>query len=294
MQMWKPESKQSNKLNQSSQKTNQLTRQQLKKFERHSYIPSMILLTHKTKSPALDAMRKALECLYGTTDKAEMDKVAISLSASEEKEDFESQYGLARQRQLEEGSYATALRLWEYEMNLAIKRGQLFTRRLGVGALTWDWVQALKPVVEKHIEEIRPKDINMAGQQLNQTPEKETEPARLDHVWLTALPIDTLCALTVVEVMKVLVGEQRSIGTRAITVIDRIGRSVEMEMRARDLVKKENRGLHPRDLNIKKLLAKPKRALKYSNDFHQQILDGAKPGYTHWPYQWNPEVRMRV
>ena len=239
-------------------------------------------------------MRKALECLYGEKDKAAMDKVALAFSPSENQETFDQEYGMARQRQLEEGAYACALKVWEHEMTRAAERGQIFANRLGVGNLTWDWVQAMKPVVEKHIEAIRPKNVNLEGQELHQTPEKDAEPHRLDHLWITALPLDTICALTVIEVLRVLSGEHRSVGLRALTVIDRIGRAVEMEMKARDLVRRENRGLHPRNVNLKQLLQKPRLAERYATEFHQQIIEGSKPGYTHWPYEWNPEVRMRV
>ena len=69
-----------------------------------------------------------------------------------------------QQRSLEEGAYASAIEVWKHEMNEARKRGDVYTGRLGLRSLAWDWVQAMKPVLEKHIENIRPKRCQYGGQ----------------------------------------------------------------------------------------------------------------------------------
>jgi DNA-directed RNA polymerase len=179
-------------------------------------------------------------------------------------------------------------------MNEALKRGEVYTSRLGMRTLAWDWVQAMKPVLENHIENIRPKYQNSEGLEIFPSVEKDTENAKMDHIWLSALPVETLCAITIMEVIRSQANEARSMGSKAGNLISKVGKAVEKEIKASDLVKKENKGLHPRHINLRQLFAKRTRAEQYAARFHQELLKGTKGGVTHWPYEWRLDVRARV
>jgi DNA-directed RNA polymerase len=240
-------------------------------------------------------MRRSLECLYDQVNKSEtFEKVSQALDSSESPELFKDNYEMAQQRALEEGAYSSAIEVWKHEMNEAMKRGSVYTGRLGIRSLAWDWVQAMKPVVEAHIENIRPKNVNHSGQELRVPLDKLASDARIDHLWLTALPIETLCAITIMEIIRFQVNEVRSVGCKATSVMSRVGRAVESEIQACDLVRKENKGLHPRHLNLRQLLAKTHYAERYAAKFHSELVKGTKGGVTHWPFEWNQEVRTRV
>ena len=125
--------------------------------------------------------------------------------------------------------------------------------------------------------------------------DKIGDEARLDHIWLTALPLETMCAITIMEIIRYQVTNAKgSKGCKATTMIANVGRAVEKEIQAGDLVRKENKGLHPRHINLRQLLAKKHQAERYAAKFHQEIVRGINGGVTHWPYEWNQEVRARV
>jgi DNA-directed RNA polymerase len=188
----------------------------------------------------------------------------------------------------------SAIEVWKHEMQEALKRGDVYTSRLGMRTLAWDWVQSMKPVLSVHIENIRPKHVNIEGKPLIPQIAKETDSAQMDHLWLTALPIDTLCAITIMEVIRSQANEARSMGSKAGNLISKIGKAVEKEIKASDLVKKENKGLHPRHMNLRQLFVKRTRAEQYATQFHREIVNGSKRGVTHWPYEWRLDVRARV
>ena len=200
-----------------------------------------------------------------------------------------------QQRSLEEGAYASAIEVWKHEMKEATKRGDVYTGRLGLRSLAWDWVQAMKPVLERHIENVRPKDVNLDGKELRVSLDKMGEGNRLDHIWLTALPLETMCAITIMEIIRFQVTDPRgSTGAKATPLIANVGKAVEKEIQAGDLIRKENKGLHPRHINLRQLLTKKNHAERYAAKFHQELVRGAKGGITHWPYEWSQEVRTRV
>lgn len=240
-------------------------------------------------------MRQSLECLYDEVNKSEtFEKISEALDSSEHPEIFKSNYEMAQQRALEEGAYSSAIEVWKHEMNEALKRGSVYTGRLGMRSLAWDWVQAMKPVLEAHIEKIRPKDIDQEGRPVRVNVDKMGDHARIDHIWLTALPLETMCAITIMEIIRYQVNEFRNNGCKATNMITTVGRAVEKEIQACDLVRKENKGLHPRHINLRQLLAKKHQAERYAAKFHQEIVKGINGGVTHWPYEWTQEVRARV
>ena len=238
-------------------------------------------------------MRQSLECL--DPDKSTIDNLSDSLASSEPAEIFTNAYEMDQQRSLEEGAYASAIEVWKHEMNEARKRGDVYTGRLGLRSLAWDWVQAMKPVLENHIENIRPKDVNTEGKELRVSLDKIGEGNRLDHIWLTALPLETMCAITIMEIIRSQVTDVKgSTGSKASSLIANVGKAVEKEIQAGDLVRKENKGLHARHINLRQLLTKKNHAERYAAKFHQELVKGTKGGFTHWPYEWNQEVRTRV
>jgi DNA-directed RNA polymerase len=249
-----------------------------------------------SKSPNLEFLRKSLETLLVDDAKA-LEKASEELEnqndSPESAQAFQDDYDMARQRQLEEGVYASALEVWKFEMKEAMKRGDVYYTRLGMQGLAWDWVQAMKPVLEKHIEDIRPKYLNSDGQEIVPSIEKDTPNAKLDHIWLSALPLETMCAITVIELIRALTNESRTMGNRATALIQTIGRAVEHEMQAADLVRKENKGLHPKHINVRQVLQNRRTAETYSKAFRQELLK-SQNGATHWPFEWRLDVRARV
>lgn len=247
-----------------------------------------------SKSPNLEFMRKSLKILLADDPRA-LEKASEELeSRSESPEVFNNNYNMARQRQLEEGVHASALEVWKHEMKESIKRGDVAYGRLGMQGLAWDWVQAMKPSLENHIKNARPRDVNSEGREIIPSIEKDTEASRMDHIWLSALPIDTLCAITVIEVIRASTNETKSMSNKATNLIQAIGRAVEKEMQASDAVRKENRGMHPKSLNVRRLLISDKRAGEsYAKQFHKELLR-SKNGATHWPFEWRLDVRARV
>src|SRR5579862_9736694 len=247
----------------------------------------------QSKSPNLAFMQKSLECLSTENKSSSLERISDSLSAGESPEAFASAYEMASQRQLEEGAYTSAIEVWKHEMNEARNRGDVYVGRLGIRALAWDWIQAMKPVLQARIEQVRPKYINAEGREIVPSIEKDTETAKMDHLWLTALPVETLCAITIMEVVRLQASDTRSMGCKAGNLIQQIGKAVEQEIQASDLVKKENKGLHPKHLNLRQLFAKKTRAEQYASKFHREILRGTKTGVTHWPFEWKQDVRAR-
>ena len=241
-------------------------------------------------------MRKSLECLFTEDEKAKgaLEKLADSFDFVEPEDVFNSNLEMARQRQLEEGAYQSAVETWRHEMDVALKRGDVYTDRLGMRGLTWDWVQAMKPILEEHIEKKRPRYINAEGRPVFANVEKDTETNKMDHIWLTALPVETLCAITIMELIRSQTNEGRNTGCKAASLISVIGKAVEREIQAKDLVRKENRGLHPRHINLRQLLTKKVVAERYAAKFHKEVLSGLKKGVSYWPFEWRQDVRARV
>ena len=240
-------------------------------------------------------MKKSLESLYSESEKPQaMEKVSDALDSAEPAELFNNTYDMAQQRALEEGAYTSALEVWKFELAESLKRGEVIPGRLGVRSLAWDWVQTMKPVLQQHILNVCPPDVNHYGQEMRVSLDKDTENARLDKIWLSALPVATLCAITIMEVIRHQVSEARSNGCKATTLIANVGRAVEKEMQAGDLVRKENKGLHPKNINLRQLLTKKRTAERYAAKFHKDVVKGTLGGTTYWPYEWRSDVRMRV
>lgn len=241
-------------------------------------------------------MRRSLQCLYSQEGKPQHleTQLSESLETGEPVDVFHNTYEMEQQRSLEQGAYASALEVWKHEMNEAIKRGDIYAGRLGIQNLAWDWVQAMAPTLESHIESLRPKDINSEGQPLRQGVDKDTENARMDHIWLSALPVKTLCTITVMEMLQSQIQNGRGNTAKASSVVTRVGKAVEQEMRASDLVRKENKGLHPKNFNIRQLFAKKRHVQRYATKFHSELIKGANGGVTYWPFEWRQDVRMRV
>jgi DNA-directed RNA polymerase, mitochondrial len=238
-------------------------------------------------------MKKSLECLY-SGNKASLDGIQASLGATESADVFAENYDMAKQRQLEEGAYSNAIEVWKFEMNEARKRGDVYTSRLGIRRLAWDWIQAMKPVLAEHIERIRPHYVNSEGTEMVTPMDRDTESARLEYVWLTALSVEKLCAITIMEVIRLHMSEVKNNGCKAGNLISEIGRAVEREIQAADLVKKENRGLLPKSLNLRQLFAKKNRAEQYASQFHNRLVNGMSGGTTHWPFEWRQDIRAKV
>jgi DNA-directed RNA polymerase len=238
-------------------------------------------------------MRKSLECLFTEDEKAKIGKMDPFVEP-EPADIFESNLEMSRQRQLEEGAYQSALETWKHEMDEALKRGDIYTNRLGLRGLTWDWVQAMKPVLEEHIERIRPKYVNSDGEPVYASIEKDTDPNKMEHIWLTALPTETLCAITIMEVIRSQANEGRSAGSKAGNLISTIGKAVEREIQAKDMIRRENKGLHPRHINLRQLLTKRNVAERYAANFHKELISGIKSGVSYWPFEWRHDIRARV
>jgi DNA-directed RNA polymerase len=239
-------------------------------------------------------MRKSLECLLEDNESGIIDKVSESLDYNELPEVSQNAPQIARQRALEQGAYMAAIKAWKHEMDEALRGGRIYPNRLGIQSLAWDWVQAMKPVLQAHIENIRPKYLNQKGQQMVPNLEKDTHPARLDHIWLTGLPVETLCAITVMEIVRGHARDTQSMGSKAVVLLNKIGRTVESEMKGSDLIKKENRGLHPKEVNLRQLFTDKTRASRYAVHFHRNIINGVTRGVSVWPFEWNLDVRARV
>ena len=240
-------------------------------------------------------MKKSLESLYSEAEKPQaMEKVSEALDGAEPAALFNGAYEMAQQRALEEGAYTSALEVWKFELAEAMKRGEIIPGRLGMRSMAWDWVQAMKPILEQHIRNVCPPDVNHYGQEMRVALDKDTDNSRLDKVWLSALPVETLCAITIMEVIRHHVSDVRSDGCKATTLISNVGRAVEKEMQAADLVRKENKGLHPKNINLRQLLTKKRTAERYAAKFHKEVVKGKIGGTTQWPYEWRAEVRMRV
>lgn len=240
-------------------------------------------------------MRKSLEILLADDPKA-LEKASEELeSHSESPEVFNDSYSMARQRQLEEGVHASALEVWKHELKASMKRGDgAANSRLGMQGLAYNWVQAMKPRLENHINNARPRDINSEGRETVPSIEKDTDPSRLDHIWLSALPIETLCGITVIEIIRASTNETKTMSNKASNLIQAIGRAVEKEMRASDVVRKENRGMHPKSVNVRRLILHNTRTADiYARRFHKELLQ-SKSGATHWPFEWRLDVRARV
>jgi len=242
-------------------------------------------------------MRQSLECLYAESNPATMENLSKALesaTSAEESEIFTSNYDMSQQRALEEGAYTSAVEVWQHEMREANKRGDVFAGRLGVKTLAWDWVQAMKPILEAHIEVIRPKNLHSSGKPLRLDMKKDSDNNFLDYTWLTALPVDTLCAITILEVLRVQINEMKGNCCKAVTLIAKIGKTIEKEIQATDLVRKENKGLHPRHINLRQLMGKKHLLERYATEFHNDLLKGNKRGTSLWPYEWRLDVRARV
>jgi len=240
-------------------------------------------------------MKKSLESLYSESEKPQdIEKVSELFNTVEPAELFNNSYEMAQQRALEEGAYSSALEVWKFELAESLKRGEVIPGRLGIRGLSWDWVQAMKPVLEKHIANVDIPDVNIHGQELRVSVEKESENCRLDKVWLSALPVETMCAITIMEAIRYQMSDNRSSGCRATTLIANVGKAVEKEMQAGDMVRKENRGLHPKNINLRQLLTKRKTAERYAAKFRKDLVSGALGGTSYWPYEWKTDVRMRV
>src|SRR5271170_1024938 len=137
-------------------------------------------------------MKKSLESLYSESERPQaMDKVSDALDGAEPAEMFNNTYDMAQQRALEEGAYNSALEVWKFELTESLKRGEVIPGRLGIRGLSWDWVQAMKPILENHIKNVVPPDVNHHGQDMRVSLEKDTENCRLDKIWLSALPVET-------------------------------------------------------------------------------------------------------
>jgi DNA-directed RNA polymerase len=160
--------------------------------------------------------------------------------------------------------------------------------------MTWEWLQAMKPVLAAHIEKIRPKNATSDGHEIMLAVDRDTDNNRLDHLWLTALPIETLCAITIMELLRSQANESRSMGSRACNVITRVGAAVEREIQASDLVRKENIGLHPKHINMRLVFENKIMARAYGRQFRQDLLKGKNGGVTNWPFEWKIDVRARV
>jgi DNA-directed RNA polymerase len=236
-------------------------------------------------------MRKSLQCLY-SDDPSQL--ATFPLHAIESPDTVENDYEMEMQRQLEEGAYSSAVEVWKHEMDEARKRGDIYASRLGIRSLAWDWVQAMKPVLEEKIERMRPKNLNASGKETVPSVERDTETQKMDWMWLAALPVEKLCAITIMEIIRLHISDGRANGCKAGVLITAVGRAVESEIQATDLVNKENRGLLPKSLNLRQLFNKKTRAEQYAASFHRKIVKGMKNGVTSWPFEWRQDVRARV
>ena len=67
-----------------------------------------------------------------------------------------------------------------------------------------------------------------------------------------------------------------STGTKASSLIADVGKAVEKEIQAGDLVRKENKGLHARHINLRQLLTKKNHAERYAAKFHEELSSGVR------------------
>ena len=239
-------------------------------------------------------MRKSLECLYGEDKFNQVDQLAESMDTSESRTLAIDSHDMAQQRALEFGAYNSAIEVWKHEMKQALKRGDVLTSRLGVKSLIWDWLEAMKPRLQAAIDNVRPKDISYDGAPVRVAESRQTDPQRLDADWLTALPIETMCAITIMEVLRIFLTDTgQTSSLKASNLITAIGKCVEKEIEAADVLRRENLGLHPKHLNLRHILANKRLGPQYAAKFHKKLITGSE-GKSFWPYEWDTEVRVRV
>jgi DNA-directed RNA polymerase len=246
-----------------------------------------------SKSPNLQFMRQSLECLYGEDKSEQVDQLADGMDISESKALAINSHDMAQQRALEFGAYQSAIEVWKHEMKEALKRGDVYTSRLGVRNLVWDWMEAMKVHLKAVIDKMRPNDVSVAGSPVRVALDRQMEAQRLDLAWLTALPLETMCAITIMEVLRVFMTEFQTPALKASTLCSTIGRCVEKEIAAQDMLRKENRGLLPKQFNLRQITAKKRLLKAYASKFHRQLISGTE-GTSAWPYEWNSDVRVRV
>lgn len=238
-------------------------------------------------------MRQSLQCLHGEDKSEQVDQIAEGMDTSEARALAINSHDMAQQRALELGAYKSAIEVWKHQMTEAVKRGDVWTSRLGVRNLVWDWMEAMKPRLQAAIEDLRPKDTSYDGAPVRVALERQMDPQRLDLMWLTALPLETMCAITIMEVLRVFLTETHTTSHKASNMIGVIGKCIEKEIAANDLMRKENRGLLPKQFNLRQISTK--RALKerFAAKFHKKLITGSE-GTSAWPYEWDSEVRVRV
>jgi len=252
------------------------------------------LSNKQSKSPNLQFMRKSLECLCGEDKSDQLEQLAESMDSSESHALAINSHDMAQQRALEFGAYNSAIEVWKHEMKEALKRGEVLTSRLGVKSLIWDWLEAMKPRLEAAIENLRPKDVSYDGAPVRVAESRKMDPQRLDVEWLTALSIETMCAITIMEVLRnFLTDTGQTSSLKASNLINAIGKCVEKEIEAADVLRRENLGLHPKHLNLRQILANKRLGPQYAAKFHKKLITGSE-GMSFWPYEWDMEVRVRV
>ncbi|SCV99723.1 LAFE_0B01090g1_1 [Lachancea fermentati] len=222
-------------------------------------------------------------------DKENIDFFAIykTLKTEEEKERFAKaldEFNQERQHQLENRATDAAKERWKHDFEEAKARGDLSIQKK-LNVKLWEWYNQMLPLVKEEVSRCSQVMENTSETDDLNAQERRQNKARMDYgPYLTLVNPEKMCVITILELLKLNSTGGIIEGMRTARAVISVGKAIEMEFRAEQLLKSESRVF--KDINKKshefKMLVQNARAT-----FRSMKIESSK-------ILWPQEARAKI
>ncbi|CAG8445151.1 9865_t:CDS:2, partial [Scutellospora calospora] len=187
-----------------------------------------------------------------------------------------------RQIKLEENALHGAIERWKHDYEQMRKRGDAFAGVPSLRRAMWNWHEKLVPLIESELK----KTISKKIEEDDECIDSQT------GTFLRLLSADKLSAITILEMLRRTSDSEVVEGMTTTAAIMAIGKSVESEYNAEQLIKKQNRKLFYKDLNIHELFASGKlfnmEIRRFARKIEKEDIE------TSWKPDWGSTIRVKA
>lgn len=211
---------------------------------------TLLGLKTTVSSPALDKLIKNLDhesktVIYNeTSEKRDYFEIYKSLQSDEDRQKFNEALDLfnrTRQRNIEVRGTDSAREKWKHDYEEMLKRGKLkFQKSLNVRL--YEWYEALLPYVTEEVNQCR-KVLNGEITIKNCDPKDKSlfKERSFYAPYLTLVSPDKMCALTILEILKLNSTGGVIDGMRTARALISVGKAIELEYKSQKLLTLESK-----------------------------------------------------
>ncbi|ODV95237.1 hypothetical protein PACTADRAFT_49985 [Pachysolen tannophilus NRRL Y-2460] len=203
------------------------------------------------------------------------------------------EFNLERQRSLEVRSIDAASEKWKHTYEMLAKNNIMTNHDKNINYYLYKWYVQAVELVKEEVQNC--KNLKEFEKSKNLTPEQEAQhkDREIYGPYLTLVSPEKMSTICILELLKVNAASNISSGVRTARSVLSVGRAVELEYRAQELLKSEN-DIYKTYRSIKKTSEFKKLVTKSTDEKFRKLLNRAKKDLSNNQFTWSPDIRAKV